>query len=219
MISSNLQALLANYPVSADINLDGRDCDNEEVEYICKVAIGEKRCRKLRLENNKITGKGAAILADALYANNTLTELHLSNNPISDIGAHALAQVLSIHNWTLTWLEINAAGITDDGVEYFAEMLKVNKSLVLLGLSFNQISDRGVGNLTAAIGYFNENLQWLHLASNRKITDVSVASLVDMFAHNRSLQAVYINDCSLSNNGVKDLKNAVRTRANFILET
>lgn len=218
MINSSLQAFLANYPLNADINLDGKDCDNEEVEYICKVAIGEKRCRKLRLENNKITGKGAASLADALYANNILTEIHLSNNPIGDIGAHALAQVLSIHNWTLTWLEINAASITDDGVQHLAEMLKVNKSVILLGLSFNQISDRGVASLTAAIGYFNENLQWLHLASNRKITDGCVPALIDMFGHNRSLQAVYINDCSLSNNAVKDLKNAIRTKANFFLE-
>ena len=220
-INSKLQEFLTALPSNADVNLDGKECGNQDIEYICKVAIGEKRCRKLRLENNDITGKGVAILADALYANNSLTELHLSNNCISDIGAHALAQVLSIHNWTLTWLEINANEITDDGVEYLAEMLKVNKTLILLGLSFNRIGDRGVQNLTGAIGYFNENLQWLHLASNRAITDASVTSLGDMFAHNRSLQAVYLNDCGLTANGIKQLKRAVdmEKKTNFFLHT
>jgi Ran GTPase-activating protein (RanGAP) involved in mRNA processing and transport len=218
MINSRLQALLASYPLKADINLDGRDCDNEEVEQICKVAIEEKQCQKLQLENNKITGKGATTLADALFANNTLIQLSLSYNPIGDIGAHALAQVLCIHNWTLTWLDINGTGITDDGIEYLAEMLKVNKSLILLGLRSNQISDRGLINLTSAIGCFNEHLQWLHLDSNHRITDVSVISFVDMFGHNRSLQAVSIKDCSFTSNGIRELKNAVRTKKNFFLE-
>jgi len=188
------------------------------MDVICKTAIINKQCRKLRLENNGINAKDITILTDTLYGNTTLVELYLSNNCISDMGAHALAQVLSINNSTLEWLEIHSNNITDEGAEYLADMLKTNKTLTLLGLSFNQISDRGVCSLASAITCYNETIQWLHLASNKLITDASVDNLIEMFTCNRSLQAVWLNDCSLSSNAMKKLKQVVQSNTNFILE-
>lgn len=190
------------------------------MESICKTAIIDKQCRKLRLENNDITAKGVTILADTLYGNRSLEELHLSNNSISDMGVHALAQVLSINNSTLTWLEIHANHITDDGVEYLAEMLKTNTTLILLGLSFNEIGDRGVQYLANSIAHYNKTLQWLYLASNKAITDASVDYLRDMFRCDQSIQlkALFLNDCSLSMEGAKTLKKIAEVNTNFILD-
>jgi Ran GTPase-activating protein (RanGAP) involved in mRNA processing and transport len=188
------------------------------MELVCKTAIIDKQCRKLRLENNDITAKGIRILAEALYGNITLVELHLSNNCISDMGVHALAQVLSINNSTLKCLEIHSNNITDEGAEYLAEMLKTNKTLSLLGLNSNQISDWGVHLLTSAITCYNETIQRLYLASNTLITDISLDNFVEMLTYNRSLQALSLNDCSLSTDAVKKLKQVVASNTNFILE-
>jgi len=188
------------------------------MEFICKAAIVDKQCRNLRLENNDITAKGITVLADTLYGNTTLVELHLSNNSISDMGVHALAQVLSINNHTLEWLEIHSNKITDEGAEYLAEMLKTNKKLTRLGLCFNQITDCGVRLLATAITCYNETLQWLHLASNQSITDGSVDKLVEMLTHNRSLRGLWLTDCILSTNAAKKLKQVVQSNKNFILE-
>jgi Ran GTPase-activating protein (RanGAP) involved in mRNA processing and transport len=97
-------------------------------------------------------------------------------------------------------------------------MLKTNKTLIFLGLSFNQITDRGVQYLTNAIANHNKTLQWLHLASNKGITDVSVEYIKDMFKRNQSLQALWLNDCSLSAEAAKTLKKMVESNTNFILE-
>jgi Ran GTPase-activating protein (RanGAP) involved in mRNA processing and transport len=134
------------------------------------------------------------------------------------MGAHALAQVLSINNWTLEWLELHSNNITDEGIEYLAEMLKTNKTITLLGLSFNRISDRGVRLLASAIGCYNETLEWLHLASNKLITDACVDDLVEMLKQNQSLQALWINDCSLSIDGADKLRQVTKSNTNFILE-
>ncbi len=218
LINTQLEGLIETCSFNSEIDLDGKHFDNLDMEFICKIAIIDKQCRKIRLENNDITAKGVTILADTLYGNTTLEELHLSNNFISDMGAHALAQVLSINNSKLTWLEIPANHITDDGAQYLAEMLKTNKTLIFLGLSFNQITDRGVQYLTNAIANHNKTLQWLHLASNKGITDVSVEYIKDMFKRNQSLQALWLNDCSLSAEAAKTLKKMVESNTNFILE-
>jgi Ran GTPase-activating protein (RanGAP) involved in mRNA processing and transport len=203
---------------NSEINLDGKHLDTQDMEFICKAAIVDKQCRKLQLQNNSITAKGITLLTDTLHGNTTLVELNLSNNCISDMGAHALAQVLSINNETLARLEMNENNITDEGAEYLAEMLKTNKTLNLLGLNFNQISDRGVRHLASSITYYNETLQSLHLAFNKSITDASIDTLVDMLTHNRLLQELRLNDCSLTTDGKQKLKQIVQSNKHFILQ-
>jgi Ran GTPase-activating protein (RanGAP) involved in mRNA processing and transport len=188
------------------------------MDVVYKKAIINKKCTKLRLQKNKITGKGATILANALYNNTTLTELYLSKNQISDIGVHSLAQTLSINNSTLKLLDLHSNNITDEGAEYLAEMLKINKTIIRLGLGFNQISDQGVRLLTNAITYYNENLQWLSLSSNRLISDKSVTPLIEMLKHNSSLRNLWLNDCNLSTNAAALLKQEVLMNENFILQ-
>ncbi|CAF2589720.1 unnamed protein product [Rotaria sp. Silwood2] len=213
-----VEALITPFVSDSEINLDRQLLNDQDMEIICKNVIIDKRCSKLRLENNDISAKGATILANGLYGNTTLVDLQLSNNRISDMGAHALAQVLSINNFTLELLELHWNGITDVGAEYLAEMLKTNKTITLLGLGFNRIGNRGVRLLTSAITCYNETLQWLDLSSNKLITDACVNDLIEMFKQNRSLHAVWLNDCSLSQDGVEKLKQVVNSKANFTLE-
>jgi Ran GTPase-activating protein (RanGAP) involved in mRNA processing and transport len=213
-----LEQLIEESINNSEIDLDGKQLIDHDMDVVYKKAILEKKCTKLRLQKNKITGKGATILANALYNNTTLTELYLSKNKISDIGVHSLAQTLSINNFTLKLLDLHSNNITDEGVEYLAEMLKINKTIIRLGLGFNQISDQGVRLLANTITHYNENLQWLSLSSNRLISDESLPSLIEMLTHNPSLKTLWLNDCNLSTNAATRLKQKVATNENFILE-
>lgn len=217
-INAQLDDFIQEYPINSDINLSNKHFDNQDLETICKRTMFDKKCRKLRLENNDINAKGATVIADNLHGNLTLNELYLSENSISDIGAHAIAQVLAINNHSLTWLELHSNSITDEGAEYLADMLKTNKTLILLGLNSNKITNRGAQILVGAITYYNETLQWLLLASNKGITDESIENFNDMFVNNTALQAFWLKDCGLSRNGIRTLKEAVASKANFILE-
>jgi Ran GTPase-activating protein (RanGAP) involved in mRNA processing and transport len=114
--------------------------------------------------------------------------------------------------------DLHSNNITDEGVEYLAEMLKINTTIVHLGLGFNQISDRGVQLLANTIIYFNAYLQWLSLSSNRLVGDMSVASLMEMFTSSSSIKTLWLNDCDLSKNAAARLKEKVAMNDNFYLE-
>lgn len=203
---------------NSDINLDGKQLGDIDMDIVCKKAIIEKKSSKLRLQRNKITGKGATVLANSLYNNTNLIELYLSKNQISDIGVHALAQTFAVNNSTLKILDLYSNNITDDGIEYLAEMLKINKSITRLGLGINQITDHGVRLITNAIIYFNEHLQYLALPSNKLITDKSVPFLIEMLKNNSSLNTLWLNNCSLSPTAIVQLKEAANAKENFTLE-
>jgi Ran GTPase-activating protein (RanGAP) involved in mRNA processing and transport len=213
-----LEQLIEGSVNNFEIDLDGKQLDDSDMDIVSKKVIIDKKCTRLLLEHNRITGKGAAILANTLYNNTTLIELYLSKNQVSDMGVHALAQTLSINNSTLKYLALHANNITDEGAEYLAEMLKINKTIILLELAFNQIGDQGVRLLVNAITYHNKSLQWLYLSSNKLITDISVDPLIEMLTHNSTLKALWLNDCNLSTNAKTQLKQVVTINKNFILE-
>ncbi len=213
-----LEKYIDKFLNNSEIDLDGKQLTDHDADIICKKAIMEKKCSKLRLQKNKITGKGATILANALYNNTTLIELYLSKNQISDIGVHALAQTLVVNSSTLKVLDLYSNNITDEGIEYLSDMLKINKTITRLGLGFNQITDHGIRLLANAIIYFNDNLQYLSFSSNKLITDKSLSSLIEMLTCNSSLKTLWLNDCSLSPTAVVRLKEEAKNNENFTLE-
>jgi len=213
-----LEQLIEESITNSEIDLDEKQLFDHDMDVVYKKVIIDKKCTKLRLQKNRITGKGATILANALYNNMILTELYLSKNQISDIGVHSLAQKLSMNNSTLKLLDLHSNNITDEGAEYLAEMLKINKVIIRLGLGFNQISDQGVRLLANTMTYYNENLQWLSLSFNRLISDTSVNYLIEMLTYNPSLKTLWLNDCNLSTNAAALLKQEVALKKNFTLE-
>ncbi|CAF4772514.1 unnamed protein product [Rotaria sp. Silwood1] len=150
-------------------------------------AIIQRQCTELRLKQNKITSQGALILADALRHNIKLRELYLYGNQISDIGSRSLAQAFSVKHSTLIRLSLGSNGITDEGARYFADMLKINRTLRHLLLSANKIGDRGCSQLANTLIYYNTTLERLDLDSNRAVTDSSVSNFVAMIRTNDNL--------------------------------
>ena len=213
-----LEASIDRFLNNAEIDLEGKQIADHSMEVICKKAVNEKQCSKLRLQKNKFTGKGAATLANALGNNTTLLELYLSKNSISDTGVHAIAQTLAVNNCTLKVLDLYSNKITDEGVEYLSEMLKVNRTIMRLGLGDNQIGNQGVQVLAQTMIHFNSTLQWLSLSTNRLITDKSLPILKELFTSQCSLRAFWLNGCSLSNDAAEQLQEQVKKLGEFNLE-
>lgn len=148
------------------VDLNGRKLNNKELEIVAKHAIIKKQCKRLKLRDNEIKWHGATILADALRNNTTLEMLDLRNNRVSDLGAHSL--VLSITTSTLKSLNLESNGITEEGAQYLAEMLKAHRFLTELYLSKNQIGDRGVQLLANALSNTKLNIE---KHSNKVVSD------------------------------------------------
>ena len=107
-------------------------------------AIIKKQCQKLFLSNNKIKSSGSSIIAKSLNNNTTLKSLSLSYNNLYDEGVRSLAKILALNNSKLETLSLHSTDITDEGVKYLCNMLKKNKTLTWLHLGRNKISDQGI---------------------------------------------------------------------------
>lgn len=187
------------------------------METVVKQALIEKECTRLDLGYNSITSKGAALLANALKNNTTLEELDFHNNRLSDLGVHSLADVLASNSSILKALGLGSNGITDSGAERLAEMLKTNQTITWLALAGNQISDRGVELLANTLAHQNTSLLVLSLHVNKSISDASVDTIIDMLQHNKSLKKLWIQDCSISENGKLKLRDAAKLKQGFSL--
>ena len=179
-------------------------------------AIIKKKCTELKLGYNQITSEGVKILADALKENSTLERLNLFHNNIADQGVYYLTQaLLSNEKSKVKMLFIGHNQITDKSIEYLCDLLKINRNIVHLGLSNNEISDRGVIVLANMLTNDNITLKELYLWGNKSIGDMSVDALADMLVYNRSLMKLVLFDCNLSDLSKERLREVVKPRKDF----
>ena len=153
--AKDLAQLLFDYPDmarsldwSSDIGITG-------ISNNGAVALAQVLCcnpniqlERLLLSDNNIGDVGAVALAQALYNNNPLVVLNLTN---SDIGTIHLAQALR-NNTSLRWLYLSKNNICDEGAVALAQALHHSSALWKLDLSDNDgISELGTKHLVEAL--------------------------------------------------------------------
>jgi hypothetical protein len=213
-----LSEYIARCKSHSEIILIGKRYNEDDVKIISQQVIIGKQCRALFLRESSLTSEAASVIANSLYGNKTLERLFISHNKIGLKGAQALAHALSDdNNSTLKELCVGYNGITDEGVEYLAEMLESNKTLTHLLLVSNGITDRGLRRLAEVLTNKNRTLQSLSLAWNQ-FRDESIGTiLVNMLTNNPSLISLNLDSCKLSKTVSKQLKSVAKTKKNFEL--
>jgi Ran GTPase-activating protein (RanGAP) involved in mRNA processing and transport len=199
------------------VNLSEQNLNDEDTKIVIKEAIINKQCTELDLSKNKITSVGASIIAEALNNNTTLEWLYLSRNSLCDKGVHSLSKTLSLNNCKIHVLDLQRTSIIDEGAEYIAEMLKTNTTLRFLLLSYNEISDIGVQHLANVLTHHNTTLLSLCIDSNKLGSDSSVDALAKMLKKNRTLERLDIEDCNLSEKGKEKLRQIAQSKKDFEL--
>lgn len=116
---------------------------------------------------NQIGDDGAAWLANALKANQSLRFINLWGNNVGYIGTKAFAEALKENN-TLIALRLSDANIGDNGAQEFADALRINKKLSILILEYGNIGDIGGRQFADALR-INMTLSTLILTGNRGI--------------------------------------------------
>ena len=123
-------------------NFYGEKLIDFDIELIAnELKRGYSNCQVLDLFKNKITFKGALYLSEMLKLNGTLRILNLRWNQIDDDGAKRLFDVLKDGNKTLEHLHLDLNQITDKSVMSILDMINENRTLTLLILTDNQISE------------------------------------------------------------------------------
>ncbi|CAF4427979.1 unnamed protein product, partial [Adineta steineri] len=81
------------------MDLRRQELTDQDMKIVVQNIQINTQCERLWLDYNKITSIGLSILANGLNNNNnTLQQLSLSNNAISDDGIHSLVKSLATHN-------------------------------------------------------------------------------------------------------------------------
>ena len=160
---------------------------------------------ELYLLGNGIGDSGAAALAKAVEINSTLTHLYLLSNRIGDSGAAAVAKAVEI-NSTLTELNVANNRIGDSGAVALAKAVEINSTLTDLDLSYNGIGDSGAAALAKAVE-INSTLTHLNLSENR-IGDSGAAAVAKAVEINSTLRGL-----SLVRNGIGDSGAAALAKA------
>ncbi|XP_075697005.1 LOW QUALITY PROTEIN: NACHT, LRR and PYD domains-containing protein 12-like [Rhinoderma darwinii] len=105
------------------------------------------RCQTLYLRYNSLDKEAAAIEADVLKSPTCqVKSLLMCGNSIGSEGVQCLWEALK-YNQTLEELYVDITGITDSGLDNLLPCLANNKTLRLLTIVGNKLSDRGKGVL------------------------------------------------------------------------
>ena len=100
--------------------------------------------QKLSLQKHKLRDDGVYIMMEHLLENNTLRVLDLNANEISFRGCEAIAKYLKGENCILESLQLSNNKCADYGAKAIAQALAVNRSLVHLDMTYNNIEDLGL---------------------------------------------------------------------------
>ncbi|CAF0831646.1 unnamed protein product [Adineta steineri] len=102
----------------------------------------------LYLSKNGISDDGIRYISDMLRTNQTITELWLSNNEITNKGIQQLARVLAYHNKTLKQLSLSTnLFLTDKCIDYLVGIFEHNDTLKKLWISDCSLTEYGKAKL------------------------------------------------------------------------
>ena len=151
-------------------------------------------------------------LCDCLKEDNTLQELDLAWNNITNEGAKKIAKAIQVTK-TLRKLNLNDNQISDDGAAAISDSLKVNKSLQELKIQGRAsrcvvITNKGAKYVSEAI-QVNTALQKLDLSFN-KISDDGAAAISDSLKINVSLQELNLAINDITTEGAKKIAEAIQ---------
>ena len=189
-------------------------CLTTELSKFCPKKMDEELgYLQADLRGNDIRGMGATYIAKLLKANNILRKLNLAENSIQrgkKDGLVELFTALSTTGSLLTDLNISSCSITitEDTGPTIADMLRKNKSLQHLQMSFNDnIKDLGVFYISHGLAC-NSTLTVLKL-NKTGLTSKAMRYLGNALAHNTALVSLHMSWNQIGDDGVSFIVEAV----------
>ena len=149
------------------------------------------------------------IFCDCLKTNNTLFEINLSNNNITDEDVEKLTEAIKV-NTTVQILDISCNKIRDEGINALNNCLKINNMLRKLNISKNIISDYGAEHLAEAIT-INKALKELNISKNL-ISKNGIMKIVEACAKNKTLYKLVCRYKNLSKSGVETISGNIEEK-------
>ncbi|KAL2079417.1 hypothetical protein ACEWY4_025161 [Coilia grayii] len=209
-----LTSVLGTNPLLlTEVKLSKKIAGDSGVKQICAL-LEDSHCKikKLKLSGCSITGEGCAALSSALTSNPShLIELNLNYNKLGDSGVKEISALLRNPDCKLQTLWLWSCSITGESCAALASALTSNPShLIELNLSYNELGDSGVKQISALLRNPDCKLQTLGLESC-SITEEGCAALTSALASNPShLIQLNLRHNKLGDSGVKQISALLR---------
>ncbi|KAJ3107612.1 NACHT, LRR and PYD domains-containing protein 5 [Phlyctochytrium planicorne] len=144
-----LSKMVLQHPTLKTLQLVDCGLGRAEAEYVAKICAGGKILESVMLDHNAIGSSGAMLIFEAMTGSSGGTPSQISSFSLRfcDIGPKAADSIALALNTstTLAELDLSYNRLGDDGVIPVAKSLAENKSLKVLNLTANQITDREKG--------------------------------------------------------------------------
>ena len=167
--------------------------------------------RVLNLESNQIKCNHGTALSNLIRANNTLQELHLGRNQISNQCIEHIVGALSTNKASgLKVLDLNTNFLTATSGGPFGDLLIENECrLESLNLAHNSIFEEGVTKIALGLAS-NTSLKILNLSST-KINDSTCTALASALKSNLTLEDLQLTENGLGDQACMDLAEMLKT--------
>ena len=190
--------------------LNGNNIQTTGAYHLSQTLLSNNTITHLNLSANNIGDEGLSHIALALQSQKQIQVLELSFNGITEIGISSLCSSLRGHPCSKLMLDNNK--IKDNGAFLIAEILE-KSSLKILSVAYNDIAAVGISSIVKKlivsdeINLTNNNwngLEWLDLRGNSLIRE-SITLIATMLSKNFTLQSLFLDAKSLSENGIIEL--------------
>nr|XP_055156828.1 ribonuclease inhibitor isoform X2 [Nyctereutes procyonoides] len=197
-ISSALQA----NPSLTELSLCTNELGDAGVHLVLQ-GLQSPTCKiqKLSLQNCCLTKTGCGVLPAVLRSMPTLRELHLSDNPLEDIGLQLLCEGLLDPQCHLEKLQLEYCNLTAASCESLASALRNKQHFKELVVSNNEIGEAGVRVLCRGLVESACQLETLKL-ENCGLTPASCEDLRAVVASKTSLRELDLGDNKLGDQGI-----------------
>lgn len=131
MLSFHAIKTLTTHVIDSKIEtlfLDSNTICESSVPYVLEMMKSSKTCKRIHLQNCKITMHSMVRIAEILKTNTVITDLNLCGNELGESATLALSDAL-IHNHSLIKLDITSCKITLKGIMALAYALYYNTKL------------------------------------------------------------------------------------------
>jgi uncharacterized protein YjbI with pentapeptide repeats len=188
---SSIPAGLAENQTIRDLDLTNCQFGEGSIPALARAFEQNGSLHVLRLDNCVLHDEDIACIVSSLCQNPSLQGLDLKDNSCGTKGLGVLVQLLERTH--ISWLRLQRQRYTNNFLDVSlltCALNDSNTSLILLNLSFNAISDRGISDLTTALlqnrTLRHVNLNYCHL------TDVSMLRIAQCLPSMEGLWKLYL---------------------------
>jgi hypothetical protein len=168
----------------ASLSLTENNIGDSDMEYLADMLETNISLKTLKLAMNMmISSKGLNLLTNALKTNNSLTELDLGCNDISEV--NFLEELLQ-NNKSLAKINLNHNNLVNNEIQKLSQLLEKNSSINSIHLASNCFGDDGAYFLAGMLKN-NNYLTYINFEDNHDITEKSIKYFEEIFEINTNL--------------------------------